>query len=59
MGLLSRVFTRNTSDVSPRKPAGVKTDAAVKTKPELTNKEEKIVADKIEVGYVHMSGCTG
>ena len=23
------------------------------------NKEEKIVADKIEVGYVHMSGCTG
>ena len=35
----------------------VKADAEKKA--EITKKEEKPVADKITVGHVHMSGCTG
>jgi coenzyme F420 hydrogenase subunit gamma len=54
MGLLSSVLRKNTGDT-----LSLRQDAAVRKYYELSHKEEKIVADKIEVGYVHMSGCTG
>jgi len=59
MGLLSSVFKKNASEdtqkpAAPQKPA----DVAVR-KVESTNKEVKPVADKITVGYTHLSGCTG
>ena len=57
MGLLSAILKKNTGDPTPHKPAVVKTDTDERPKP--MNKEENIVAKKIEVGYVHMSGCTG
>lgn len=34
-------------------------EADVEKKAEITKKEEKPVAEKITVGHVHMSGCTG
>ena len=42
------------------KPGAKPADAKVEQKPIITKpKEEKPVADKITVGHVHMSGCTG
>jgi len=52
MGLLSSVFKKNVSEEA-KKPADVATKA------ETIKKEVKPVADKITVGHVHMSGCTG
>ena len=54
MGLLDSVFKKNVSaepqkPVAPHKPADV-------AKPVETKKEVKPVADKITVGYTHLSG---
>jgi len=57
MGLLSSVFKKNTS-AEPPKPVASK-PADVAQKPVETKKEVKPVADKITVGYTHLSGCTG
>src|SRR5208337_2925182 len=51
MGLLS-IFKKKDASVAPQKSADV-----VKT--ESTKKEVKPVADKITLGYTHLSGCTG
>ena len=48
MGLLSSVFKKD----DQQKPADV-------AKAETSKKEVKPVVDKITVGHVHMSGCTG
>jgi coenzyme F420 hydrogenase subunit gamma len=57
MGWLSRIFGKKSASETPgAKPAG-KADVAKKA--EITKKEDKPVADKITVGHVHMSGCTG
>jgi len=53
MGLLSRIFGKKSASTEPKAPAGVEKKAQTVTK------EEKPVADKITVGHVHMSGCTG
>jgi coenzyme F420 hydrogenase subunit gamma len=52
MGLLS-IFKK---DASPQKPVAKPADVAQK---ETTKKEVKPVADKITLGYTHLSGCTG
>jgi len=52
MGLLSSVFKKNVSE-----PATKPADVATKAEP--AKKEVKPVADKITVGYTHLSGCTG
>jgi coenzyme F420 hydrogenase subunit gamma len=52
MGLLS-IFKK---DASPQPAAPKSADVAPK---ETTKKEVKPVADKITVGYTHLSGCTG
>ena len=52
MGLLS-IFKK---DASPQKPVAKTADVAQK---ETTKKEVKPVADKITLGYTHLSGCTG
>ena len=58
MGLLSSVFKKTVSEEPPKVAAPPKpADAAAKV--ETTKKEVKPVADKITVGHVHMSGCTG
>jgi coenzyme F420 hydrogenase subunit gamma len=58
MGWLSRIFgTKDDSGKPAEKPAPVKAD--VEKKAEVIKKEDKPVADKIKVGHVHMSGCTG
>jgi len=59
MGLLSNILKKNTGNAPSQKPDAVKTDAGIQAKPKPMNKEGNIVAKKIEVGYVHMSGCTG
>jgi len=41
------------------KPAVKPSDVSVEKKVEVVKKEEKPVADKITIGHVHMSGCTG
>jgi coenzyme F420 hydrogenase subunit gamma len=41
------------------KPAQTPADVKVEQKPEEKIMEEKPVADKITIGHVHMSGCTG
>jgi coenzyme F420 hydrogenase subunit gamma len=51
MGLLSRIFGRTKKETQSKADVG--------TKPEISRKEVKPVADKITVGHVHMSGCTG
>jgi len=57
MGLLSNVFKKNASAEPPKAAAPMKTaDVAAKVE---TTKEVKPVADKITVGYTHLSGCTG
>ena len=53
MGLLSNMFKKDVSTVE-QKPK-----ADLEKKAEITKKEEKPVANKITVGHVHMSGCTG
>jgi coenzyme F420 hydrogenase subunit gamma len=58
MGLLSSVFKKSASE-DPPKAAAPQKPADVVTKTETTKKEVKPVADKITVGHVHMSGCTG
>jgi len=58
MGLLSSVFKKNTS-AEPPKPAAPSKPADVAQKPVETKKEVTPVADKITVGYTHLSGCTG
>jgi len=56
MGLLS-IFKKKDASAEPQKPAAPKSaDVAQK---ETTKKEVKPVAEKITVGHVHMSGCTG
>src|SRR5512137_1874 len=58
MGWLSRIFgTKDDSGKPAEEPAPVKAD--VEKKAEVIKKEDKPVADKIKVGHVHMSGCTG
>jgi coenzyme F420 hydrogenase subunit gamma len=59
MGLLSSVFKKTPSPEPAQKPAAAPVQAEAAKKPEETKKEVKPVADKITVGHVHMSGCTG
>jgi len=60
MGLLSSVFKKNDSPAAPPKPAAAPAKPAdVAVKPAETKKEVKPVADKITLGYTHLSGCTG
>ena len=56
MGLLS-IFKKKEASAEPQKPAATK--SAEVPKPSETKKEVKPVADKITVGYTHLSGCTG
>lgn len=51
LGLLSRLFQKSDSSAKP--------DTGAVKMVESKRKEEKSVADKITVGHVHMSGCTG
>ena len=53
MGLLSNIFKKEAS------PAQKDASGAELAKRVETRKEEKPVANKITVGHVHMSGCTG
>jgi coenzyme F420 hydrogenase subunit gamma len=57
MGLLSRIFGKKSVSEKPKEKPAAKAD--VEKKAEITKKEEKPVAEKITVGHVHMSGCTG
>jgi len=57
MGLLDSVFKKNVS-AEPQKPVAPQKAADI-AKPVETKKEVKPMADKIKVGHVHMSGCTG
>ncbi|MDD3071206.1 MAG: coenzyme F420 hydrogenase subunit gamma, partial [Methanoculleus horonobensis] len=41
------------------KPAVKPSDVIVKEKVEVVQKEEKPVAEKITIGELHLSGCTG
>ncbi|MCJ7741716.1 MAG: coenzyme F420 hydrogenase subunit gamma, partial [Methanoregula sp.] len=59
MGLLSSVFKKSASEEPPKPVAAPQKPADVVTKTETTKKEVKPVADKITVGYTHLSGCTG
>ncbi len=51
LGLLSKLFHKSGSSA--------KSDTGAVKMVESKRKEEKSVADKITVGHVHMSGCTG
>lgn len=57
MGLLSKIFEKESASTEPKAKPAARAD--VIKKEEITKKEEKPVADKITVGHVHMSGCTG
>jgi len=59
MGLQSSVFKKTPSPEPAQKPAAAPAKAEVATKVETTKKEVKPVADKITLGYTHLSGCTG
>jgi coenzyme F420 hydrogenase subunit gamma len=59
MGLLSSIFKKDVGQEAKPKAASTQTKADMEKKVETTKKEEKPVADKITVGHVHMSGCTG
>ena len=59
MGLLSSVFKKNASPEPPKPAAAPAKAADVASKPAETKKEVKPVADKITLGYTHLSGCTG
>jgi coenzyme F420 hydrogenase subunit gamma len=58
MGLLS-IFKKKDASTEPPKPAVPQKAADVPVKTESTKKEVKPVADKITLGYTHLSGCTG
>jgi coenzyme F420 hydrogenase subunit gamma len=58
MGLLS-VFKKKDASPEPPKAAAPQKTADVAPEATKTKKEVKPVADKITVGHVHMSGCTG
>ena len=58
MGLLS-IFKKKDASAEPQKPAAPQKSADVAVKTESTKKEVKPVADKITLGYTHLSGCTG
>jgi coenzyme F420 hydrogenase subunit gamma len=58
MGLLS-IFKKKDASTEPPKAAAPQKAADVALKATETKKEVKPVADKITVGHVHMSGCTG
>jgi coenzyme F420 hydrogenase subunit gamma len=59
MGLLSSVFKKSASEEPPKPVAAPQKPADAVTKTETTKKEVKPVADKITLGYTHLSGCTG
>jgi coenzyme F420 hydrogenase subunit gamma len=44
---------------APVKPAAMPSDVKMEKKVEVSKKEEKPVSNKITVGHVHLSGCTG
>src|SRR5512137_3083102 len=58
MGLLSMLKKKDASP-EPPKPAAPQKAADVAPKATETKKEVKTVADKITLGYTHLSGCTG
>jgi coenzyme F420 hydrogenase subunit gamma len=60
MSFLEWIFgKKNTSPAAPQKPAAAPKSADVASKSTETKKEVKPVADKITLGYTHLSGCTG
>jgi len=59
MGLLDFIFKKKNVSTEPQKPAAPAKPADVTPKADTTKKEVKPVADKITVGYTHLSGCTG
>src|SRR5512137_24469 len=60
MSFLEWIFgKKNASPGAPPKPAVAQKPADVASKSTETKKEVKPVADKITVGYTHLSGCTG
>jgi coenzyme F420 hydrogenase subunit gamma len=58
MGLLS-IFKKKDASPEPPKAAAPQKTADVAPKATETKKEVKPVADKITLGYTHVSGCTG
>jgi coenzyme F420 hydrogenase subunit gamma len=58
MGLLS-IFKKKDASQEPPKVAAPQRTADAAPKAAETKKEVKPVADKITVGYTHLSGCTG
>jgi coenzyme F420 hydrogenase subunit gamma len=60
MSFLESIFgKKNASPAAPPKSAVAPKPADVVSKPVETKKEVKPVADKITLGYTHLSGCTG
>jgi coenzyme F420 hydrogenase subunit gamma len=60
MSFLEWIFgKKDASPAAPQKPATAPKSADVASKTTETKKEVKPVADKITVGYTHLSGCTG
>lgn len=60
MSFLENIFgKKNASPAAPPKSAAAPKPADVAQKTAETKKEVKPVADKITVGYTHLSGCTG
>jgi coenzyme F420 hydrogenase subunit gamma len=60
MSFLEWIFgKKDASPAAPQKPAMAPKSADVASKSTETKKEVKPVADKITVGYTHLSGCTG
>jgi coenzyme F420 hydrogenase subunit gamma len=57
MGWLSRIFGKKSASEEPTAKPVARAD--VEKKAQITTKEEKPVADKITIGHIHMSGCTG
>jgi len=46
-------------ETPPVKPAVTPSDVKTEKKVEIIKKEEKSVTNKIKVGHIHLSGCTG
>jgi len=63
MGLLewlSKILGSSEESKTPANPVSQKSGAGtVENNENKTKKEERLVADKITIGHVHMSGCTG
>jgi coenzyme F420 hydrogenase subunit gamma len=57
MGWLSRIFGKKSASEELKAKPAARADAEKKA--QITTKEEKPVADKITIGHIHMSGCTG